>query len=186
MSALDKLRSFAESREADCVPIRDGLTYGDARESIDEFKWLRKSLSNAESARQQGWDEANALRAEVDKLKEFQLAKEKTVQGLEEENDRITRERDEAENLMKFMRKHDEDCDVIASLGEKVERLKEGARLAYECLLGDTDYSAWHSQHCYQRIVKMGDEAACVCGLTEARAILRGLLDAALAEERKA
>lgn len=34
MSALGKLRSFAEAREADDAPIRDGLTYGDARELV--------------------------------------------------------------------------------------------------------------------------------------------------------
>jgi len=30
-SALDKIRSFAEAREADHVVVRDGLTYGDCR-----------------------------------------------------------------------------------------------------------------------------------------------------------
>ena len=37
MSARDKVRSFAESREADHVVIRDGLTYGDARELLAEL-----------------------------------------------------------------------------------------------------------------------------------------------------
>lgn len=34
MSALDKLRSFAQSVEPDDVPIRAGLTYGDVRHLI--------------------------------------------------------------------------------------------------------------------------------------------------------
>jgi hypothetical protein len=34
VSVLDKLRSFAEAREADAVPIRSGLTYGDVREAL--------------------------------------------------------------------------------------------------------------------------------------------------------
>ena len=37
MSALDKLRSFSESHEPDSTPIRDGLTYGDARELLAQL-----------------------------------------------------------------------------------------------------------------------------------------------------
>lgn len=37
MSALDVLRSFAESRASDHVLIRDGLTYGQARELVQEI-----------------------------------------------------------------------------------------------------------------------------------------------------
>jgi len=37
MSAIDKLRSFAESHEPDATPIRDGLTYGDAREQLAQL-----------------------------------------------------------------------------------------------------------------------------------------------------
>lgn len=38
MSAMDKIRSFAESREADDVPIREGLTYGDVRDLMREIE----------------------------------------------------------------------------------------------------------------------------------------------------
>lgn len=38
MSALDKVRSFAESTEKDVVPIHDGLTYGDARMILKEIE----------------------------------------------------------------------------------------------------------------------------------------------------
>lgn len=42
MSARDKVRSFAEAREHDHVPIRDGLTYGDAREVCATFAGLER------------------------------------------------------------------------------------------------------------------------------------------------
>lgn len=34
MSAIDIIRSFAESREADAVTVRDGITYGTCREVV--------------------------------------------------------------------------------------------------------------------------------------------------------
>jgi hypothetical protein len=37
MSAIDKLRSFAETSMRDEVPIRDGLTYGDVREALADM-----------------------------------------------------------------------------------------------------------------------------------------------------
>lgn len=41
MGALDILRSFAESRSPDDSVIRDGITYGTARELTDELSRLR-------------------------------------------------------------------------------------------------------------------------------------------------
>ena len=44
MSALDKIRSFAEARSGDSVPIRDGLTYADARELLCEVNAARAEV----------------------------------------------------------------------------------------------------------------------------------------------
>ena len=55
MSALDVLRSFAESREAGAVLIRDGISYGDIREVLAELEadkeLLRAKLAEAERER---------------------------------------------------------------------------------------------------------------------------------------
>ena len=49
MSALDALRSFAESRERDSVVIRDGIRYGDARAILKEIERLRGDLATSEA-----------------------------------------------------------------------------------------------------------------------------------------
>lgn len=44
MTAIGKVRSFAESREPDVAVIRDGITYGDARELLQEIDRMRDEL----------------------------------------------------------------------------------------------------------------------------------------------
>ena len=44
MSAIDVLHSFSESREADHILIRDGITYGVVRGVLDENERLRGLL----------------------------------------------------------------------------------------------------------------------------------------------
>lgn len=63
MSAIDKVRSFAESREPDVAVIRDGITYGDARVLLEEVGRLRAALTDAEERASQ-----NRLSAEADVL----------------------------------------------------------------------------------------------------------------------
>lgn len=60
-----------------------------------------------------------------------------------------------------------------------VEQLDVKARLQaiYELLLGDTDGSPWHSDHCYHRSGAHHDPDLCTCGLTLARAKLRELYE---------
>lgn len=72
-------------------------------------------------------------------------------------------------------RAHEADLVARAEKAEaEVTRLLEGARDAYETLLGDTDHSAWHSEHCYiQRTFNRRVE--CVCGLDAALKRLRGM-----------
>lgn len=45
MSAYDILRSFAETREADHVPIRDGITYAQARDAASEIERLQAEVT---------------------------------------------------------------------------------------------------------------------------------------------
>lgn len=52
MSAIDKLRSFAESRSADHEIIRDGLTYGDVREVLVAIERMKKNTRIAELERE--------------------------------------------------------------------------------------------------------------------------------------
>ena len=52
MSAIDKLRSLAESREPGVTPITYGLTYGDAREAIAEVAALRARIAELEAVRE--------------------------------------------------------------------------------------------------------------------------------------
>ena len=47
MSAIDRIRSFAESRERDELVIRDGLTYGDARALSKEIAWFTSDIRHA-------------------------------------------------------------------------------------------------------------------------------------------
>ena len=51
MSAYDIVRSFAESREDSSIAIRDGITYGAARELADEIMRLRAEAKAAASLR---------------------------------------------------------------------------------------------------------------------------------------
>lgn len=61
MSIEGKLRSFAEAREADDTLIRDGLSYGDARDGVRAFDGLRKMIDDAAN-------KIAALQAERDEL----------------------------------------------------------------------------------------------------------------------
>ncbi len=45
MSALDKIRSFAEAASGNDVVIRDGITYGDAREVLAEVDRLKERIA---------------------------------------------------------------------------------------------------------------------------------------------
>lgn len=59
MSALDKLQSFAEARSPDERPIRDGLTYGDARELLAHTEAARELIARLASALPGGADLAH-------------------------------------------------------------------------------------------------------------------------------
>lgn len=45
MSAIDILRSFAETSMRDEIPIADGVTYGNAREALAELQSLTKLIT---------------------------------------------------------------------------------------------------------------------------------------------
>ena len=47
MSAIDKLKSFAETREPGKAVIRDGLTYGDARDLVRTIEWAQETMQTA-------------------------------------------------------------------------------------------------------------------------------------------
>lgn len=47
MGSFDKIRSFAEAREKDEVPVRDGLTYGDCRALVRRVDALERDLAAA-------------------------------------------------------------------------------------------------------------------------------------------
>ena len=68
MSAYDKLRSFAESREHDAVIIRDGLTYQDAREAANLIERQQAEIERLRSDRSRWATERLALWADIDRL----------------------------------------------------------------------------------------------------------------------
>lgn len=57
MTAIDKVRSFAESREPDVAVIRDGITYGDARELLHEIDRMRALAEETEKERDSAREE---------------------------------------------------------------------------------------------------------------------------------
>lgn len=87
MSALDILRSFDESREADAILVRDGISYGDIRAVLAEIRsltaknaTLHKRIENCvmeldrrASALRSVSDERDALRKDADATRRRQL-----------------------------------------------------------------------------------------------------------------
>ena len=76
MSAFDTLRSFAESRSADGELIRDGITYGTARQMVAYITELLGNLAEmrlraltAESMEEDAQQAAARFKAERDKLR---------------------------------------------------------------------------------------------------------------------
>lgn len=61
MSAYDIVRSFAEAREDSSIAIRDGITYGAARELADEIMRLRAEAKDAARLRAKYARAVNAL-----------------------------------------------------------------------------------------------------------------------------
>lgn len=65
MSAVDKLRSFAESRCGHDEVIRDGLTYGDARELMRAYMFLDVEVGRTDESWCKLHDELEALKRAV-------------------------------------------------------------------------------------------------------------------------
>lgn len=132
-----------------------------ALQSTPERILLREALADLE-----------AKEVELAKLeKESQLIKTHlTVCGVAEYHQRTVD--------IPMWRKRAEEAEAqLATLKTENERLKKElsearstAGKARELLLGDTDHSAWHSEHCYRKVAHKS--AGCVCGLSEALRLL--------------
>ena len=117
---------------------------------------LRSDLSNAHESMTQ-------YRHELDSCGEQLTANQDSIERLTTEvNDALS----DRNNQKRYR----------LDLSDEVKRLRTSAREAYEALLGDTEFSAWHSEHCYRSGAHQ-DSSNCVCGLLKAQRILRSMTD---------
>jgi hypothetical protein len=58
-------------------------------------------------------------------------------------------------------------------VADAIEDERSRRKQAYEALLGDTDASPWHSDHCYHKSGAHRDPNLCTCGLTKALRLLQ-------------